>query len=48
MTPKRKFTAKILAQNRAALLYRSSPRQYAIAFKITISGARPMVSWGNR
>ena len=47
-TPMRKLIPKILAQKRAAWLYVSSPVRSAKLFRITMSGARPMVSWGKR
>ena len=47
-TPMAKLMPKILAQKRAALSYISSFVRIARVFKITISGASPMVNCGNR
>jgi len=43
-TPAAKFSPKILAQNRAARLYRSSPVRKARHFQYTNNHASPMVS----
>ena len=47
-TPTAKLRPKILAQNRAAAAYLSSPLRSARHFQKTRNHAIPIVSWGNR
>ncbi len=47
-TPITKLIPKTCAQKRAARLYSGLPVRRYIVFKITISGASPIVSCGNR